>query len=101
MSSTIPYFEPSRAAVATLLASQARQSYWAYVDSVCRGRAHCTTERVDCPELLPGTVLRATDRNYVVMANGSWRRVDREGQIPRESSQIFVPHWPKRNKYAR
>lgn len=50
----------------------------------------------------PGQVLRATDRNYTVGACGAWMQTSKGllETLPREKSQIFVPHWPTKSKLS-
>lgn len=76
-----------------------------YVSAMLRGRAYRNSEQVESRPVPPGATLRATDRNYTVMPDGSLRRdspkQNRKGDTrrPRERSQLFVPHWRGNNKY--
>lgn len=85
------------------VAAQQRVQFNNYVGNCINGHRTRKSESVGVRrETHPGMTLRATDREYVVQENGSWLRGGDDSplngrafvlpELPREKSQIFVPH---------
>lgn len=63
---------------------QQKAQYWAFVANCHKGQK-----------------LKATDRSYQVQKNGAWKFAGfHSTELPRTKSQIFVPHWPSKNRLS-
>lgn len=102
-----PGFVPRTSVVFPNLVRVAREfqaaEFRSFVSAVLVGRFVPDREFVSTPPIEIGAVLRATDRDYVMSSNGSYRRATpkRAYARDRKESNVFCPHWPVKNKYPK
>jgi hypothetical protein len=90
--------KPFLAEIPTL--STQRRDFANYVTSCIAGRPHPKSLYATTEQMTPGTRVRASDRDYVVHEDGSFRRTS-VGPSNLSRSQIYAPVKPAKNdKYG-